>query len=182
MDQRTRLPRLLGSLGLVVALLPLLGWQAVAVAPSVQQRAAVPARALSQRVELGSFAQDMQADPERLAAWERAVGGRAQIASYYYGFGDVFPAGPERDFSAGGTRKVLLSWDMGPTRFSEWSSGAHDDYLDQIAAAARAYPYQVFVRPWPEMNGDWQTFQPTADGSRPHGGTYRQFEPPGVTS
>ena len=176
MDQRTRLPRLLGSLGLVVALLPLLGWQAVAVAPSVQQRAAVPARALSQRVELGSFAQDMQADPERLAAWERAVGGRAQIASYYSGLGDDLPAAPGGDFSAGGTRKVLLSWDMGPTRFSEWSSGAHDDYLDQIAAAARAYPYQVFVRPWPEMNGDWQTFQPTADGSRPHGGTYRQFK------
>ena len=48
----------------------------------------------------------------------------------------------------------------------------HDAYLDQIAAAARAYPYQVYVRPWPEMNGDWQTFQPTADGRRAHGGTY----------
>jgi mannan endo-1,4-beta-mannosidase len=70
---------------------------------------------------------------------------------------------------------VLLSWDMGPTRFTEWSSGDHDDYLDRIAAAARAYPYRVYVRPWPEMNGDWQGFQPTVAGERVHGGTYAEF-------
>jgi mannan endo-1,4-beta-mannosidase len=64
---------------------------------------------------------------------------------------------------------------MGPTRFAEWSTGDHDAYLDQIAAAARAYPHDAYVRPWPEMNGDWQTFQPTADGSRVHGGTYAEF-------
>ncbi|GAB3778483.1 glycoside hydrolase family 26 protein [Nocardioides ungokensis] len=118
----------------------------------------------------------MQDDPARLSEWEAEVGGRAEIASYYYGFGDVFPAQAERTFSDGGTRKVLLSWDMGPTRFSEWASGRYDDYLDQIAAAARAYPYQVYVRPWPEMNGDWQTFQPTAAGERAYGGTYREFK------
>ena len=49
-------------------------------------------------------------------------------------------------FAAGGTRKVLLSWDMGPTRFTEWSAGEHDGYLDQIAAAARAYPHQTGLR------------------------------------
>jgi beta-mannanase len=87
----------------------------------------------------------------------------------------VFPGQTELRFAQGGTRQVLLSWDMGPTRFSEWTAGDHNDYLDQIAAAARAYPYPVYVRPWPEMNGDWQSFQPTADGSRVHGGTYGEF-------
>ena len=132
-------------------------------------------RPLAERVQVGAYVDGMQDDPARLAAWEAEVGGRAEIASYYYGYGDVFPARTERVFSDGGNRKVLLSWDMGPTRFTEWSAGDHDAYLDQIAAAARAYPHEAYVRPWPEMNGDWQTFQPTADGRRVHGGTYAEF-------
>ncbi len=133
------------------------------------------ARPLVDRVEFGAFVEGMQDDPSRLRAFESKIGQRARIASYYYGYGDVFPAAPERLFADGGRRKVLVSWDMGPTRFAEWSSGQHDAYLDQIAAAASTYPHTLYVRPWPEMNGDWQTFQPTADGAQPHGGTYREF-------
>ena len=170
-------PRLLGALGLVlVAVLSLLPWHASATTKGSAQLAArrMPAP-LAERVQLGAFVDGMQADPARLTAWETTMGGRAKIASYYYGYGDVFPARTELGFAAGGTRKVLLSWDMGPTRFTEWSAGEHDGYLDQIAAAARAYPHQVYVRPWPEMNGDWQTFQPTRAGERVHGGTYAEF-------
>lgn len=130
---------------------------------------------LSDRVEFGAFVEGMQADPTRLTAFEDLVGARTDIASYFYGFGDVFPGPVERTFAAGGTRTVLVSWDMGPTRFREWTAGVHDAYLDQIAAAARDYPYPLYVRPWPEMNGNWQDFQPTPSGDRPYGGTYRQF-------
>lgn len=133
------------------------------------------ARALVNRVQLGAYVEGMQADPDRLTRFERLVGARADIASYYYGYGDVFPGEAERGFADGGRRSVLVSWDMGPTRFTEWSSGQHDDYLDTIAAAARDYPYPLYVRPWPEMNGDWQPFQPTAAGDRPAGGTYAEF-------
>jgi hypothetical protein len=73
------------------------------------------ARPLAERVQVGAYVDGMQDDPARLAAWEAEVGGRAEIASYYYGYGDVFPARTERMFSDGGTRKVLLSWDMGAT-------------------------------------------------------------------
>jgi hypothetical protein len=173
-----RSSRLLGSVGLVVvALLALLNGNAAAQSSS-HVRAGLPstARPLAERVQLGAYADGMGADPSRLTGWEAEVGGRADIASHYYGFGAVFPAATELELSDRGTRKVLLSWDMGPTRFSEWSSGDHDDYLDRIAAAARAYPYRVYVRPWPEMNGDWQDFQPTAEGERPYGGTYREFK------
>ena len=163
-------PRLFGRLAVVVvAALVLLQLQASAATTGRVSRP------LAERVQIGAFVDGMQDDPARLAAWEAEVGGRAEIASYYYGYGDVFPARTERVFSDGGTRKVLLSWDMGPTRFAEWTAGDHNAYLDQIAAAARAYPYDAYVRPWPEMNGDWQTFQPTADGSRVHGGTYAEF-------
>jgi beta-mannanase len=126
-------------------------------------------------VEVGAFVEGMQDDPRKLPQFERLVGARMGIASYYYGFGDVFPGPAERTFADGGARKVLVSWDMGATRFAEWSSGQHDDYLDSIAAAARSYPHVLYVRPWPEMNGDWQAFQPTAAGDRPAGGTYAEF-------
>jgi len=126
-------------------------------------------------VEFGAFVDGMQANPAKLARFERKARTQAKVASYYYGFGDVFPGPIERGFAAGGTRKVLVSWDMGPTRFSEWTLGAHDAYLDQIVAQAVAYPYDLYVRPWPEMNGDWQAFQPTPAGDRQYGGTYAEF-------
>jgi hypothetical protein len=127
------------------------------------------------RIEFGAYTKGMQARPARLSSFERKVHSRVGIASYYYGFGDVFPAAAEERFSDEGRRRVLVSWDMGPTRFTEWSGGEHDAYLDQIVEAALAYPRDVYVRPWPEMNGDWQQFQPTPAGEKAFGGTYAEF-------
>ncbi|WP_432521893.1 glycoside hydrolase family 26 protein [Kineococcus sp. SYSU DK006] len=139
-----------------------------------EARAAGPL-ALAHRVRFGAHVEGMVADPAALGRWEQQAGRRSAIASYFYGYGDEFPAAVERAFADDGRRDVLLSWDMGPTRFSEWTAGAHDDYLLRIAAHARSYPYDVHVRPWPEMNGDWQDFQPTATGTRPRGGTPAEF-------
>ena len=134
------------------------------------------ARQLADRVEFGAWVDGMTGDPSRLAEFEELVGRRAGIASYYWGHGDIFPGATELAFADGGRRRVLLSWDMGETRFTDWTRGSQDAYLDRLVDAALAYPYDVYVRPWPEMNGDWQTFQPTAAGERAHGGTYRQFK------
>lgn len=132
---------------------------------------------LRDRVRFGAWVGGMTGDPSRLEDFERLVRHRTDVASYYWGFGDVFPGAVERTFADGGKRAVLVSWDMGPTRFTEWSSGDHDAYLDQVADAFLAHPHRVHVRPWPEMNGDWQTFQPTPPGTprKPHGGTYDEF-------
>ncbi|MCY7396412.1 MAG: hypothetical protein LH468_09730 [Nocardioides sp.] len=139
-------------------------------------RAAQPAQQRrSTDLLFGAYVEGMQAEPSRLSSFEELVGAPADIASYYYGYGDVFPAAAEAGFASNG-RRVLVSWDMGPTRFSSWTSGEHDAYLDQIVAAALSYPADVYVRPWPEMNGDWQTFQPSPDGERPDGGTYLEFQ------
>lgn len=130
---------------------------------------------LHKNVRFGAWVEGMTLEPARLDALGRRLRADVAVASYYWGFGDVFPAAPELAHSRGGTRDVLLSWDMGETRFAEWSRGDHDGYLDQIAEAALAYPYDVHIRPWPEMNGDWQSFQPTRDGSKAHGGTPDEF-------
>ncbi|KRF34625.1 glycoside hydrolase family 26 protein [Nocardioides sp. Soil805] len=130
---------------------------------------------LQRHVRLGAWVEGMTLEPARLDALGRELRTDIAVASYYWGYGDVFPAAPELAHSRGGTRDVLLSWDMGETRFVEWSRGDHDAYLDQIAEAALAYPYDVYVRPWPEMNGDWQSFQPTRDGGKAYGGTPTEF-------
>ncbi|HEX5088154.1 MAG TPA: glycosyl hydrolase [Nocardioides sp.] len=126
-------------------------------------------------LRVGAYVQGMQENAAAFADFEALVGRQLEVASYFYGFGDVFPGATELGFSDGGRRDVLLSWDMGATRFRQWARGRYDPYLRQIAAAAKAYPYPVYVRPWPEMNGDWQDFQPTRTGHRKHGGTYREF-------
>lgn len=130
---------------------------------------------IDSRVRFGAWVAGMTLDPARLDALGRELHTDMAVASYYWGYGDVFPAATELAHSRGGTTDVLLSWDMGETRFAEWSRGDHDAYLDQIVEAALAYPFDVYVRPWPEMNGDWQSFQPTPDGAKANGGTPAEF-------
>jgi hypothetical protein len=144
---------------------------------------AVEPAPLVQRSLFGAFVAEgprhtMVDDPTLLPAYERLLGARVQVASYFYGFGDVFPGRREVELAAGGRRAVLLAWDMGSTsdhRFTAWASGRYDRYLRRVGRAAAAYPYQVYVRPWPEMNADWVPFQPTPSGSQTAGGTPAQF-------
>ena len=159
---------------LAVALAAVLGLVDTAHAARVDARAS--RQPLGDRVRIGAFVDGMTGDPARLDDFARTIRHPVGLASYYYGYGDVFPGSLERTFADGGKRSVLLSWDMGPTRYRSWAQGRHDAYLRQIASAARAYPWPVYVRPWPEMNGDWQPFQPTAAGGKPAGGTYAEFK------
>lgn len=132
-------------------------------------------RRLVDRVRFGAWVDGMTLAPEKLAAFEELVQEPTSVASLYWGYGDWWPGRVEESFARGGTRDVLLSWDMGPTRFAEWTRGEHDDYLDVLVGQAKAYPYTVHVRPWPEMNGDWQDFQPTPSGGKRYGGTPAEF-------
>jgi hypothetical protein len=132
-------------------------------------------RPLASHLRFGAYVDGMTADPSRLASYEARIGARTRVASYFYGFGDEFPAAIERRFADGGRRDVLLSWDMGAARFTDWTSGRHDGYLRTIAGHAKTYPYPIYLRPWPEMNGDWQHYQPTAAGTKRYGGTPAQF-------
>lgn len=75
----------------------------------------------------------------------------------------------------GGTRNVLLSWEPHGIRFTDVSGGKEDSYLEEVATSMLAYPHTLHVRPWPEMNANWSTWQPTADGGKTNGGTPEQF-------
>jgi beta-mannanase len=106
---------------------------------------------------------------------EDALGARLRIASAFIDWSYV-PGGVNEAWIAdGGTRDVLLSWEPNGVRFTDVSSGEEDGYLRQVAASLLAYPYPLYVRPWPEMNANWSSWQPTASGDKPNGGTPAEF-------
>jgi hypothetical protein len=106
-----------------------------------------------------------------LAALEARLGTRLEVASAFSPWGYVFGGPDDLALSAGGTRRVLHSWEPVGVRFRDIADGAQDAYLDRIAASMRAYPYDIWVRPWPELNAWWSSWQPTPRGDKPDGGT-----------
>jgi hypothetical protein len=144
----------------------------LAAEPGLARAAGTP---LGRHVRFGAYAWNVPWTPGVLDDLQRTVQAPVTIASYFYGPDDVFPAQPDIDTARGGARDLLVAWEIGTFRYREWPAGLHDARLDRIAAAARAYPRPVYVRPWPEMNGDWTTFQPTPAGEKPHGGTPAEF-------
>ena len=113
---------------------------------------------------------------------QRTVQAPVSITSYFYGPDDVFPAQQDLDTARGGTRDLLVAWEIGRFRYSEWPAGPHDARPDRIATAARAFPYVVHVRPWPEMNGDWTSFSPPPPARRSTAARRRSSSRPGATS
>ena len=133
--------------------------------------------ALGSQVHFGAFASGFTGAGTQVSQLERQLGAPVAIASSFRGLGDVFPAGEQRVDAASG-HTLLVSWDMGGTaasRFTTFTNGSHDAYLTSVAVAARDFKAPMYIRPWAEMNGDWTAFQPTADGSRPAGGTPAEF-------
>ena len=123
----------------------------------------------------GAAADDLPAGRHRLPALEAELGRPVDIASTYIDWSYVFPGPNERWMSAGGKRKVLLSWEPWGIRFSEVTAHRQDSYLQAVANAMRTFPYDLYVRPWPELNGNWSTWQPTPDGGKKEGGTPAEF-------
>ena len=123
----------------------------------------------------GAAVDDLPAGRARLPALEAELGRPVDIASTYVDWSYVFPGANERWMAAGGKRKVLLSWEPWRIRFSEVTSHRRDSYLQAVANAMRTFPFDLYVRPWPELNGDWSTWQPTPDGAKKDGGTPAEF-------
>ena len=154
---------------------------AVVLAVALPALAASPADAagssLGSRVHFGAYAAGFTGAGTQVRQLESQLGARVSIASSFRGPGDLFPTGEEVTDAASG-HTLLVSWDMGSTsgdRFTTYTSGGHDAYLRSAAVFARDSNKTIYLRPWAEMNGDWQPFQPTADGSRVAGGTPAEF-------
>ncbi|REF30836.1 glycoside hydrolase family 26 protein [Calidifontibacter indicus] len=126
------------------------------------------------RVTWGAYVDGADKEPAKFAALEQQTG-RLGMASIFRGKGDTWPY--PVDHTLGRGRTLLVSWsleDWGNYRW--WSSGAGDTVLKQQAARLKNYDGALAIRPWAEMNADWQAFQPTVDGKQPRGGTPAEFK------
>lgn len=130
---------------------------------------------LSTHVAFGAAVPELPAGRTDLLALEDTLGAHLQIASAFVDWSYV-PGGVNEAWMAdGGARGLLLSWEPNGIRFTDVSSGKEDSYLQKAATSMLAYPYTLRVRPWPEMNANWSTWQPTAGGGKTNGATPAQF-------
>lgn len=124
-----------------------------AVTPSVASAAG--------RVSFGAYTAGMDATPGRLPALGRTLGQTLSIASVFRGQGDVWPGPVEAALTpTGGT--LLVSWHLDYRSYSYWASSSSRAEIAAVARRVKAFGRTVAIRPWAEMNGDWQPFQPTA--------------------
>jgi hypothetical protein len=131
---------------------------------------------LSLHVALGAYAPGVPDDLTSLHALEAALGRKLRIASSYTAWGDpLIDDGVRQEVAQ---RYVpLVAWNIATSpaqRYSAIASGADDAALAPLADTARRLGHAVYLRPWPEMNLNIFSYQPTPSGS-PEGGTPAEF-------
>ena len=132
-------------------------------------------QALGSRVAVGAWVGGMDANPAVLNTFDQSIGRPTTVASVFRGYGEIFPGPTDVALTNGGQRSLLVAWYLNNGNFASYTAGQHNAYIDQEAAAAKAFGRTIYIRPWAEMNGDWQDFQPTTSGSKVNGGTPAQF-------
>ncbi len=93
-------------------------------------------------------------DLSGLRALERELGRPFDVAHWFQSFDDRFDPVPLRDVVDGG-RVPLISWQPMNQSLHDITAGHHDAYLRTWAHGIRDAHTTVYLRPFPEMNGDW---------------------------
>ncbi|HEY6881971.1 MAG TPA: glycosyl hydrolase [Polyangiales bacterium] len=136
-----------------------------------------PALPLRDRIALGAFVAGLpyyDSGAREFSALERKLGTKIEILSGFVDWNYVL--GNERDLAltAGGARTLLYSWEPhcapeaegGCITLGEVARGEHDAYLLRVAASMKAFPHDLYVRPWGEMNAEWSAWQPGSQRDR----------------
>ena len=80
--------------------------------------------------------------------------GPLDLAHWYASWDDAFDPEPLHAVLAGG-RVPLISWQPMHQDLHDITAGHHDDYLRTWAQGIQNAPGTVYLRPFPEMNGNW---------------------------
>jgi hypothetical protein len=135
---------------------------------------------LGEVVAFGAYAEGFPYDDTAFSALEskKKLGTELRLASGFVDWNYVL--GGERDLklAAGGRRTLLYSWEPHCERghcisFKDVSEGRLDTYLQRVAESMRRFPYDIYVRPWAEMNAEWSPYQPGS--GRPRAGSIEEF-------
>lgn len=93
-------------------------------------------------------------DLGELKALERRVGGEFPLAHWYTSWDVPYDPIPVDDLLAHG-RVPLVSWQSHRQNVRDIAAGVHDPYIREWAQGVRSAAGLVYVRIFPEMNGDW---------------------------
>ena len=85
---------------------------------------------------------------------EERVGGEFDLGHWYTSWSHAYDPVPVNDLLEHG-RIPLVSWQSHVPSVADIAAGLHDDYVRDWARQAAAAPGVLYVRPFPEMNGDW---------------------------
>lgn len=101
----------------------------------------------------GGVWQGMQA----FEALENLLSVRLAIAHWFMNFEHGWDASLVELASSQG-RLALLSWEAQSIALEDISSGRYDAYLTAWAQGAKAFAKPLYLRPFPEMNGNWTSW------------------------
>lgn len=85
---------------------------------------------------------------------EGTVGGEFDVGHWYTSWSYEYDPIPVNDLLSHG-RIPLVSWQSHVPSVADIAAGLHDDYVRRWASQAAEAPGLLYVRPFPEMNGDW---------------------------
>src|SRR5690606_25557596 len=133
-----RAPRRIGGAGARLA-----GWRRAGRGP--------PPRTPARR---GVLAAGVWNDLGPLRALEAEIGREFDIAHWYTSWDHAYDPVPVDDVLAHG-RIPLVSWQPHHQTVQDIAAGHHDDYVRAWARAAATANGTIYLRPSPEMNGNW---------------------------
>lgn len=85
---------------------------------------------------------------------ELALGQRLDIVHWFMSWNNDFDASLLEQASQHG-RLPLIAWESTSQRVEDIAAGQYDDYIRSWAEGVREFNSPVYLRPFPEMNGDW---------------------------
>jgi hypothetical protein len=142
----------------------------------------VSARPLAEVMRFGVYASGLPYSSSALHRLESRgkLGAEVDIASGFVDFDYVLGEPRDLELADHGHRTLLYSWEpacegAGPCLgFADVVAGRADAYLERVADSMRRFPFQIYVRPWAEMNAYWSPYQPGS--GRPAAGTIEEFK------
>jgi mannan endo-1,4-beta-mannosidase len=110
---------------------------------------------LAERAAFGAFTYGgVWHGMEPVLLLEADLGRRLDVVHWFMNWDHAFEPSMVASVAAGG-RVPLISWQPMRQDLADIAAGRYDDYLRSWALGVRASPGLIYLRPFPEMNGDW---------------------------
>lgn len=88
---------------------------------------------------------------------ETLLGRKLDVVQWFMSWGTPYDVALVESASADG-RRPLITWEPNQQSVAAIAAGTYDGIIRDFADGVRATPGLVYVRPFPEMNGDWEAW------------------------